>query len=148
MRTCTKCRIAKLESNFFIRDKTTGRLHSQCKLCYKEQRKINYAKHYAKYRQQYLVRAKIRRDLVRNEFHVNMLDYLSTKACIICGENDIRVLEFDHLDPQDKQFTISQAVRLGRNWQEILIEMAKCQVLCSNCHKKRTATQYKWYKSE
>jgi len=76
-----------------------------------------------------------------------MFEYMSTKACANCGEVDIRVLELDHLNPQTKRFTISQAVKLGYGWDDVLTEIKKCQVLCANCHKKRTAQQFNWYKA-
>lgn len=75
-----------------------------------------------------------------------MLEYLSTRACVICNENDVRVLEFDHLDQKTKTFTISQAVRLNYSWDDVLLEIEKCRILCANCHKKHTATQGNWYK--
>ena len=76
-----------------------------------------------------------------------MFAFLSDQACAVCGEHDIRVLELDHIDPTKKKFTISQAVRLGFAWDEVLQEIAKCQILCANCHRKRTAEQYGWYKN-
>jgi len=76
-----------------------------------------------------------------------MIEYLADKTCVDCGEHDIRVLELDHLDPQLKKFTISQAVRLGKGWEEVEQELKKCQILCANCHKKRTAKQFSWYKA-
>ena len=76
-----------------------------------------------------------------------MLEYLSDKSCADCGESDIRVLELDHLDPTTKVFSISQAVKLGHSWNSVMNEINKCQILCANCHKKRTAQQFGWYKA-
>ncbi len=76
-----------------------------------------------------------------------MLEYLEDKACAICGESDLVVLEMDHIDPSSKFFSISQAVKLGHSWAIILEELAKCRVLCANCHKRHTAKQFGWYKS-
>lgn len=147
MRTCTKCHIEKEEKDFFVRNKHSGRLHAQCKLCYKDNRQTYYAYHYAKYKDAYLVRAKIRRDRIRAEFHSNMLNYMYDKACEDCGEADIRVLELDHINPKLKSFMISQSVKLGFSWDNVLEEIKKCRVLCANCHKKRTAQQFNWYKA-
>lgn len=147
MKTCTKCGALKDESEYFVKDSRTGRLHAQCKLCYKEHRQGYYAQHYAKYKTAYLLRAKVRRTQLRNEFRSNMLEYLADKACSICGEADIRVLELDHLRPAEKHFSISQAVRLGYTWKEVLEEVKKCRVLCANCHKRHTAEQQDWYKN-
>lgn len=130
-----------------MRDKSTGRLHAQCKECYKVHRANYYTMHYQKYHAEYLLRAKLRREKLRIEYRTNILAYLSDKSCIDCGESDIRVLEFDHIDPSKKLFSISQGVTLGFKWYEIKDELKKCQILCANCHKRRTAQQYKWYKA-
>lgn len=148
MKTCTKCGLAKNESEYFVKDSKIGRLHAQCKLCYREHRQTYYAEHYAKYHDAYLKRAKLRRDHLRSIFRNNMLTYLSGKVCVECGEDDIRVLELDHVDPKDKEFNISQAVRLGRSWDEVLVEISKCRVMCANCHKRRTAQQFNWYRAK
>jgi 5-methylcytosine-specific restriction endonuclease McrA len=148
IKKCTKCRTEKPLSEYFVRDKKTGRLHAQCKACYQAHRQTYYSAHYQKYRDSYLERAQRRREKLRLEFRTKMLKYLSGKSCSVCGESDIRVLELDHIDPSQKRFTISQAVRLGYKWSEVLAEIQKCQILCANCHKKRTAEQYGWYKSQ
>ncbi len=84
---------------------------------------------------------------MREEYRRNMLHFLSDKKCSICAESDIRTLEFDHINPTTKQFSISQAVRLGYSWGDILKEIEKCRILCANCHKKHTALQTGWYKT-
>jgi hypothetical protein len=48
-----------------------------------------------------------------------------------CGEKDVRVLEFDHVRGK-KGFDIG-------NWRcfgmlRLLEEIAKCDVVCANCH--------------
>lgn len=147
MKTCTKCHMAKSEADYFVKDKRTSKLHTQCKACYKEHRKTYYATHYEKYGELYRKRAKLQREKLRSIYRSGMLHYLSDKACVVCKESDVRVLEFDHIDQAQKSFTISQAVRLGYSWSETLEEMKKCRVLCANCHKKHTATQGGWYKA-
>ena len=147
MKECTSCQTEKPLSDFFVKDKKSGRLHTQCKDCYKEYRKTYYAQHYSKYKVEYLERAKNRRLKLREEFRDKMLIYLSDKNCEMCGECDNRVLEFDHLDPALKLFSISQAVRLGYGWNQVLDEISKCRILCANCHKKHTSNQYGWYKA-
>ncbi len=101
---CTKCEKEKDISRFFIRDNASGRLHAQCKACYSEHRKSYSVAHYEKFKDEYLLRAKVRRLRLRDEFHINMLNYLQGKACAQCKESDIRVLELDHVDPTLKPF--------------------------------------------
>ena len=62
--------------------------------------------------------------------------YLREHPCVDCGEEDPVVLEFDHL--RDKKFPISKGLT-DRNWQDVLDEIAKCEVVCANCHRRRTA---------
>ena len=90
MKICTKCLQAKDESEYFIKDKKTGRLHAHCKECYKEHRRTYHAEHYSKYGDAYRARAKARRVLVQIKLRKKMLAYLAGKSCVVCGENDIR----------------------------------------------------------
>ena len=73
----------------------------------------------------------------RNEKRMRQLvEFFGANPCVDCGEADPLVLEFDHIG--DKRFSISAGFS-GRNWQSILDEMAKCDVVCANCHRRRTA---------
>lgn len=45
------------------------------------------------------------------------------------------VLEFDHLG--DKQFTTARRFRYLK-WETVLAEMEKCDLVCANCHRRRT----------
>ncbi len=144
-RTCSQCKADKPVEDFFLRDKTTGRRHAECKACYTERRRIYYTEHYRKYGDQYRQRAKIRREKIKDELQRYLLEYLSNKCCAKCGETDPVVLEFDHINPSEKSFGIARAISDGLAWQKILAEINKCQVLCANCHKKKTAREFGWY---
>ena len=59
--------------------------------------------------------------------------YKIEKGCAKCGYNQHpAALEFNHLDPAKKKFQI--AGNLTRRWDSIVEEMAKCEILCANCH--------------
>ena len=70
--------------------------------------------------------------------------YLWTHPCADCGESDIVVLEFDHLG--DKEESICRLMTRSRSLTALSTEIAKCEVVCSNCHKKRTAMRGQWEK--
>jgi hypothetical protein len=147
MKTCTKCLESKPESDFFIRDKSTGRLHAQCKACYKLHRTTYSAQHYLKYGNAYRLRARTRRAAIKKALQTKMTEYLSDKSCTLCGESDRRVLDFDHIEPSLKSFGIAQGITNGLTWERLLLEIDKCRILCANCHRKHTATQRGWYKN-
>lgn len=55
--------------------------------------------------------------------------------CEICGyARCIEALEFHHLDPSKKDFSIS-ADGMTRSWERVFREIEKCILLCSNCHR-------------
>jgi transposase len=69
----------------------------------------------------------------RQKMKEKAVEYLGGK-CIVCGYNKcVWALEFHHRDPNEKDFGISQYDSL--NWDVIRIELDKCDLLCSNCHK-------------
>lgn len=63
--------------------------------------------------------------------------------CIRCGENHPACLDFHHKDPSTKSFPIGSIH--GQGWGEARIrkETEKCDVLCSNCHRKEHWSQRK-----
>ena len=65
-----------------------------------------------------------------------LLEIFRAQPCVDCGESDRLVLEFDHRG--DKLFDIATGLR-DRNWASVLREMAQCDVVCANCHRRRTA---------
>src|SRR6516162_1428247 len=55
--------------------------------------------------------------------------------CMRCGATED--LEFDHIDPEIKSFTISSSLLVP--WEQLLAELGKCQLLCHPCHAVKTA---------
>ena len=60
-----------------------------------------------------------------------------TLCCSTCGESDFRCLDFHHKNPDRKDIAISQVNKFGWSIEKIKKELAKCIVLCSNCHRRR-----------
>ena len=74
-----------------------------------------------------------------------ILNYLQSHPCIACGETDPVVLEFDHREPSDKLWSVCEAVRLRVSIKTLEREIAKCDVLCANCHRRKTAKDFGYY---
>ena len=67
---------------------------------------------------------------------VNFMANLKTQVgCYSCKEDDYRALEMHHANKLEKTFNLSECHLFS--WEEILLELKKCEVLCSNCHRKR-----------
>lgn len=61
------------------------------------------------------------------------IDYKGGK-CVICGYNKlIAVLQFHHIRPENKLFTIGN-YHLHKFDEKIINELNKCILLCANCH--------------
>ena len=60
--------------------------------------------------------------------------------CADCGGRFPKpCMDFDHRDPAQKSFTVSGG--MPRGLASVLREIAKCDVICANCHRLRTETQ-------
>ena len=57
-------------------------------------------------------------------------------GCCLCGYDRCGdSLEFHHVNPEDKGREISQLLRGSWNIYYLKMELAKCVILCSNCHR-------------
>ena len=67
----------------------------------------------------------------RQRMKLKAVSYKGGK-CEVCGYNKcVRALSFHHLNPTEKDFTIS---RVTRRWESVKSELDKCRLLCMNCH--------------
>ncbi len=57
-------------------------------------------------------------------------------SCERCGESASECLQFHHRDRASKELDIGRALANGWSRERLLREMAKCDVLCANCHLK------------
>ena len=72
-----------------------------------------------------------------------LIEHFKENPCISCGETNPILLDFDHLG--DKKMNIAQAIKNRWSLEKLQDEIDKCQVLCSNCHRMKTAKDHNWY---
>lgn len=66
-----------------------------------------------------------------------LLDQICDVPCADCGRRfPPCVMQFDHRDPATKKYVVSK-IR-SRAHSTILAEVAKCDIVCTNCHRDRT----------
>jgi len=83
----------------------------------------------------------VRRRAVLREY---IDEFLRTHPCSDCGEQDPTILEFDHVG--EKTDDIAVICRLGRQLGVLRAEILQCEVVCVNCHKRRTAKRENWWR--
>ncbi len=132
---CSSCGEERdAEKDFSWEYKHLGIRQPRCKYCQAELGRL----HYQKDKQVYKDRTRIRKNQILIENKIRLRIYLSNHPCVDCGETDIRLLEFDHVRGH-KTANISRLLTQGRNWSIIEAEIAKCEIRCANCHRKRTS---------
>ena len=82
-------------------------------------------RHYVANRDRVIAKAKETSKVARVRIRAFITAHLKANPCVDCGETDIIVLEFD-------------AARKGVSMKKLKDEIAKCEVRCSNCHRRKT----------
>ena len=126
---CSRCGIAKPLSAFHRRG--DGQ-QSWCKSC---QREWDAAYHQRRRPIRKRQKRERRRSLV-----AWMQDLKSSRPCADCGGFfHPAAMTFDHLPGTTKRGEVSNLLYSGYR-QVLLDEIAKCELVCANCHAVRTAT--------
>ena len=142
MKRCVTCGNWKDEAEFNWRYKSLGVRHPTCRECHKPFRKNWYEDN----KERHLEQVKARKHEARNIAREYVWNYLSTHPCVECGENDPVVLEFHHRHGKDK--AVSEMVTGGYPTSTIQGEIDKCDVLCANCHRKKTMAERGWFRGK
>lgn len=138
---CCRCGEVKPSEAFSFKDQQKGILHSYCRACHASWNRG----HYERTRATYIASAKRNNARYELENLRRLVAYLLEHPCVDCGECDPLVLDFDHRDRSTKRMSVSSLLRYAC-WAPLEAEIAKCDVRCANCHRRRTAQQFGWRK--
>lgn len=72
----------------------------------------------------------------KQQYKKRLKEIKEASGCVDCGERNHIVLDFDHI--KDKKYNVSRMIHDGFSWAAIKKEIAKCEVVCANCHRIRT----------
>ena len=137
-KACCKCKVVKPYEAFGPNKSRPDGVRRRCKDCRKANRNTPTGREIQNRQRRRVVR--------RNQLYI--LVYQAQNPCIDCGEADPRCLEFHHIDPSTKKANVSKMIQTCASLKAIKHEITKCQVLCSNCHRKKTSDEYSYYTSD
>ena len=123
---CKYCGFDRPLDQFYKRKDSVDGYNHNCKVClasyWKENSKTDKRKEQSRQHNRKSRRANKSR----------LVEYFGGK-CVCCGyKRSLAGLQFHHLDPSQKDFTISSQSK--RNYEELLEEAKKCIMVCANCH--------------
>lgn len=104
-----------------------------CHVCNNEYQKKWYKKHPGSTARSHKTRQKFRRDYIKAK--------KENKPCADCGQiYPWYVMDFDHVRGE-KKFNLSIVGSMICSVEKMDKEMAKCEIVCANCHRCRTFTR-------
>lgn len=117
-----------------------------CKQCSREYQAQRYRTDRPKMKRQ--IEIARRRRVAEKQIY--RLRYLESHPCVDCGESDPVVLEFDHVRGRKRaeiSALVSSSKSLSSLRAQLDAEIAKCEVRCANCHRRKTAKDFcAWHK--
>ncbi len=140
MKKCSRCNQLKPLTEF-----GSHKTKHDGKCCYCLECKSTQVREYYASNEAYRQQTKERAAEAKRRNKIAVYKYLLVHPCVDCGEADVIVLDFDHRDPSLKRESVSTLSRQAVKWQTVQDEIDKCDVRCSNCHRKRTALQFDGY---
>jgi len=137
---CSTCRdFLPYEAFALSRGAPDGR-QARCRACWRAWYEVN--------REQRIADVTRRRAQVRAKHQARLVEHLLDHPCVDCGERDLRVLDFDHEDRDEKLADVARLASMHISWTRIAAEIAKCSVRCANCHRRRTAEQLGYWRHD
>ena len=129
--SCGKCSIDEENINYNAKEKI-------CEICGKSFTTIKYGQNrkYCFECSPYSYKEQSKNiTAIRTAIKKQLVKYKGGK-CEICGYNkSLRALQFHHINPEEKDFSISNNLLNGHfNMNDFYNEIDKCKLLCANCH--------------
>lgn len=125
---CSKCKQEKELSEFSKNKCRKDGYQSFCKECSKS----NFHSYYDRCTEKFIAYKKKRKIKLKKIVY----DIKSISKCYICGESHIATLDFHHRNKKEKEGNIIELIYRGVSEKKLLDEIKKCDIYCSNCHRK------------
>lgn len=138
LKACSICGETRPLELFTVRRKNKDGHTARCRPCVNAANKVRYTGR----SEQARARLRFFNKKLKDDKAEKVFDYLTRHPCVDCGESDPVVLEFDHRDTRTKRLAVAQMIERRYSWESIRAEIAKCDVRCANCHRRKTSRQF------
>jgi hypothetical protein len=135
MKRCSKCSAEKPLADFNRYSRAKDGRQPYCRVCAKD--------YFTARREEIVPMIQARKRDRKDQLTRYVRAYLLEHPCVDCGEADPVVLEFDHVRGT-KLAHVSRLVKGAASLARLQAEIAKCDVRCANCHRRRTAGSLGW----
>ena len=137
---CVVCKIEKPIADFNKKTKSKDGYQNLCKSCSSVRSQVHYQKDKESNKKRLSKNKKILQDAAK----LYIAKLLTTMGCKDCPEKDPVVLDFDHMS--NKEHGISRMIHDGTSLNKIVEEIEKCEIRCANCHRRKTAKDFNWWR--
>ena len=133
---CQRCGEDVPVAEFSFKNKRLGSRHPVCKRCHSAYARNHYKNNAPKYKES--ASRSRPRQTARNKTWVHAQK--AGRACLDCGGSFPAVcMDFDHIEGSAKVDSISRMMSTTVvSLKRLAEEVAKCDLVCSNCHRIRT----------
>ena len=142
-----KCKLEYIAKHKYTEEERKNKNRINCRKSWQKHRKKRLQEgrdYYKKNKEQFLKRNKenseknkLRHKTLRENFYNYAIEKGLITDCIICGypKEKTFAIDFHHINPETKKYTISQIIEVKSKRQEAITEIKKCVCMCANCHR-------------
>lgn len=135
---CSTCKRKRQLKEFSRNISKSLGVSNICKECQRKYTKDWYEKN----KRAHIQRCILNKKKMRAERRKWLLEYLKKQRCMDCGESNPIVLDFDHVRGKKRDSVPRLLVEVSLKAAQL--EIKKCEVVCANCHRKRTYERGGW----
>jgi hypothetical protein len=134
-KTCIRCSETKPTTEFYVNRRPGRRgdgFNAACKVCIRTSARDAYRTDLGRARDaKKRVNKRVKKVLLYRE--------AKNHPCTDCGQTfAYPAMEFDHLPGSEKVNSVSRLAFGNLSWERAAEEIAKCELVCANCHNVRT----------
>lgn len=134
MKYCSRCKLKKPTIEFASKKKAKDKLQPYCRIC----NQVCSKRYYTENREAHKLRTTAEKKK-RKKLLAEYIKQVKNIPCTDCGKRyPPYVMDFDHRDPSQKLYIVSEIVNRSVSMTRLKDEIIKCDVVCSNCHRERT----------